>query len=141
MDKETVRSTLENELDKLRLTERGHIKCLKNFCMPSAATTDTDIKKELVAAVKQARLGWLKKKKKKKSATLSSIKERTRLEKKTASLGWINYDKKKNDFDFVTIHESTGGGTRTVAFPNNANGNMKMIYFQHIRNCLSQRHL
>ena len=54
MDKEAVLSTSENELHKLGLTERGHIICLKHFCMPSAATTDTDIKKELAAAVKQA---------------------------------------------------------------------------------------
>ena len=33
----------------------------------------------------------------------------------------MNYDKKKNDF--VAVRESTGGGTRTVAFPNTANGN------------------
>ena len=54
MDKEAVWSASENELHKLGLTERGHIICLKKFCMPSAATTDTDIKKELAAAVKQA---------------------------------------------------------------------------------------
>ena len=52
MDKEAVWSA--SELHKLGLTEKGHIICLKNFCMPSAATTDTDIKKELAAAVKQA---------------------------------------------------------------------------------------
>ena len=33
----------------------------------------------------------------------------------------MNYDKKKNDF--LAVCESTGGGTRTVAFPNTANGN------------------
>ena len=33
----------------------------------------------------------------------------------------MNYDKKKNDF--VTVRESTEGGTRAVAFPNTANGN------------------
>ena len=40
-------------MHKLGLTERGHIICLKIFCMPSGATADTDIKKELAAAVKQ----------------------------------------------------------------------------------------
>ena len=60
-------------------------------------------------------------KNKKLSATSSNIKETTRLEKKTVSLGWINYHKKKNDF--VTVPESTWGGTRTVAFPNSAYGN------------------
>ena len=54
MDKEAVWSVSENELHKLGLTERGYIICLRKFCMPSAATTDTDIKKELAAAVKQA---------------------------------------------------------------------------------------
>ena len=54
MDKEAVWPASENELHKLALTERGHIICQKNFCMPSPATTDTDIKKELAAAVKQA---------------------------------------------------------------------------------------
>ena len=53
MDKEAVWTASGNELHKLGLTERGHIKCLKNFCVPSAATADTDIKKELAAAVKQ----------------------------------------------------------------------------------------
>ena len=33
----------------------------------------------------------------------------------------MNYDKKKNDF--VTVRESTGGGIRTVAFPDTANRN------------------
>ena len=121
MDKEAVWSASENELHKLGLTERGHIICLKNFCMPSAATTDADIKKELAAAVKQASKHRVVAKKKKLSATSSNIKETTRLEKKTVSLGWMNYDKKKNDF--VAVRESTGGGTRTVAFPNTANGN------------------
>ena len=89
--------------------------------MPSAATTDTDIKRELAAAVKKAlNIGSLQKKKKF-PATSSNIKETTRLEKKTFSLGWMNYDKKKNDF--AAVRESTGGGTRTVAFPNTANGN------------------
>ena len=67
MDKEAVWSVSENELHKLGLTERGHIICLRKFCMPSAATTDTDIKKELAAAVKQeqVRIRSLQKKKKK----------------------------------------------------------------------------
>ena len=124
MDKEAVWSVSENELHKLGLTERGHIICLRKFCMPSAATTDTDIKKELAAAVKQeqVRIRSLQKKKKKKLSALSSnIKETTRLEKKIVSLGWMNYGKEKNDF--VANRESTGGGTRTVAFPNTANGN------------------
>ena len=84
MDKEAVWSVSENELHKLGLTERGHIICLRKFCMPSAATTDTDIKKELAAAVKQeqVRIRSLQKKKKKLSATSSNIKETTRLEKK-----------------------------------------------------------
>ena len=123
MDKEAVWSASENELHKLGLTERGHIICLRKFCMPSAATTDTDIKKELAAAVKQASKDKVvaKKKRKKLSATSSNIKETTRLEKKIVSLGWMNYGKEKNDF--VANRESTGGGTRTVAFPNTANGN------------------
>ena len=54
MDKEAVWSASENELHRLGLTERGHIICLKKICMPSAPTADTDIKKELAAAVKQA---------------------------------------------------------------------------------------
>ena len=91
--------------------------------MPSAATTDTDIKKELAAAVKQASKDKVvaKKKRKKLSATSSNIKETTRLEKKIVSLGWMNYGKEKNDF--VANRESAGGGTRTFAFPTTANGN------------------
>ena len=55
------------------------------------------------------------------SATSSNINETNRLEKKTVSLGWMNYDKNKNDF--VAVRESTGGGTRTVTFPNTTNEN------------------
>ena len=52
IDKEAVWSASQDKLHKLGLTE-SHIICLKIFCMPSAATADTDIKKELAAAVKQ----------------------------------------------------------------------------------------
>ena len=115
MDKEAIWSSSENELHELRLTGRGHIICLKN------KKKDTGIKKELAAAVKQANKEKVRCKKKKLSATSSNINKTAKLEKKTASLGWMNYDKKKNDF--VTAYKSTGGGTRTVAFPNTANGN------------------
>ena len=134
MDKEAVWSASENELHKLGLTERDHIICLKNFCMPSAATTDADIKKELAAAVKQASKHRVVAKKKKLSATSSNIKETTRLEKKTVSLGWMNYDKKKNDF--VAVRESTGEEPGQSHFQILQ---MEMTYFQHVRNCFSPK--
>ena len=40
-------------MHNLGLTERGHIICSKNFCMPSAATAGTDVRKEQAAAVKE----------------------------------------------------------------------------------------
>ena len=42
----------------------------------------------------------------------------------------MNYDKKKNDF--VTVRESTEGGTRAVAFPNTANGNDILSTFKEL---------
>ena len=75
MDKE-AENVSENELHKLGLTERGHIICLRKFCMPSAATTDTDIKKELAAAVKQASKDKVVAKKKKKEIVCHIIKHK-----------------------------------------------------------------
>ena len=87
IDKEAVWSASQDKLHKLGLTDRGQIICLKILCLPSAATADTDIKKELGAAVKQvSKHRVVAKKKKKLSATSSNTNETTRLEKKTVSL-------------------------------------------------------
>ena len=53
MDEEAVWAAEEKQLESLGLVERGHIICLKSFCVPSDLK---DTKAELANTVKQAKM-------------------------------------------------------------------------------------
>ena len=77
MDSTAVWMTSKQQLKDLGLSERGHIICLKNFCLPLNEKSG-DGKKGLVAAMTQEGKDRVKKS----------------IYKKTVMLGWMHYDRK-----------------------------------------------
>jgi len=88
MDKEAVWSSLDNDLQRLGLTQRGHLICLKAFVMPS---TDKS-KQTLTQSIKNA------------GATRVS---RHSKKNRTVYLGWTHYDKKKSKY--LSVRGSSSG--------------------------------
>lgn len=77
MDSTAVWMASKQQLKDLGLSERGHIICLKNFCVPLNEKSG-DGKKGLVAAMTQEGKDRVKKS----------------IYKKTVTLGWMHYDRK-----------------------------------------------
>ena len=101
MDEEAVWAAEEKQLESLGLVERGHIICLKSFCVPSDLK---DTKAELANTVKQAKI---------QPSTLKKLRKN-----KMVLLGWQHFNNDKSKY--CSVRQASGGGVRKVFFPSNA---------------------
>jgi len=98
MDKQTVCYSSDADLQKMGLSERGHIVCLKTFCMiqdPNRNEEDQEErsvrKQELASFVKQSS----KERVSSKSGGATKKAALNRLQMKSVQLGWMHYDDSK----------------------------------------------
>ena len=99
MDSDAVWASSENDLKSLGLTERGHIICLKGFCMKENQPTEQS-QEELAENIRQSGKERVTSKKRRRKGT------------RLVFMGWKHF----SDGSFRSIRSSKGGGTREKVF-------------------------
>ena len=100
MDKQAVRESTDDVIEQLGLNEKGHLICLKLFCI----NQNNEAKSSLASSIKDA------------SKERLSSSKRLKRSSRSINFGWKHFDSKKRSY--CLVRSNHGGGSRCTTVTN-----------------------